>query len=232
MDNRIGITERADPTINLKWKEWVKEGKPAILITKNPKLLLPMLGKQDNVIVHCSITLMGGTTLEPKIPGPIEATFYYHRLCDLLGKDRVVLRVDPIVDGTSLKALKELVSEAEGRVRISFLDLYPHSRKRMEEAGVEVSRKTFHLPILDRYKIWRELGEPEVCAELGIPSIPCVSNIDCEILEVAPSMELQGQRKECLCLANKTELCNWPPRCTYGCLYCYWKDEVKKDEGS
>lgn len=226
----IGVTERADPTINLKWQRWVKDGKPAILITKNPKLLLPMLSLSDNVIVHCTITLMGGSILEPNIPGPLQAVSAYHSICSFLGKERVVLRVDPIVDGTSITALKELVLEAEGRVRISFLDLYPHSRKRMERAGIEVVRKAFHMPFLGRLNIWRELGKPEVCAEPGLPSTPCVSKVDCKILGVKPSTRLRRQRSECHCLANKIELCNWPPKCTYGCLYCYWKDEDSRRE--
>ena len=221
--NLIGVTERADPTVNLKWQSWVKDGKPAILITKNPKLLLPMLSQKDNIVVHCTITLMGSSVVEPKIPGPLESTLYYHKLCDLLGRERVVLRIDPVVDGVTVVALKELVSEAEGRVRISFLDLYPHSRRRLEEAGIKIERSTFHLPLQRRYEIWEELGEPEVCGEPGLLSIPCVSSLDCEILGVVPSTTLRGQRKECQCLANKVELCNWPPKCTYGCLYCYWR---------
>jgi len=222
--NLVGITERADPTVNLRWQQWVKEGKPAILITKNPKLLLPMLLRKDNVIVHCTITLMGGSVLEPKIPGPLESAFYYHRLCDFLGPERVVLRVDPIVDDTSIAALKELVSEAEGRVRISFLDLYLHSRERMKKAGLKVARTTFHISYIERVTVWRQLGKPEVCAEPGLFSAPCVGEVDCKILGVEPSDKLRGQRNTCYCLANKVELCNWPPRCTYGCLYCYWRD--------
>jgi len=226
--NLIGVTERADPTVNLKWQLWVEEGKPAILITKNPKLLLPMLNQKDNVIVHCTITLMGGSLLEPNIPGPLESTSYYHSLCSFLGKERVVLRIDPIVDGTTILALKDLVAEAEGRVRISFLDLYPHSKSRMEKAGLKVARTSFHLSYTERVNVWRQLGKPEVCAEPGLFSSPCVGEIDCEVLGVEPGNKLKGQRSTCYCLANKIELCNWPPKCTYGCLYCYWKDEVSK----
>lgn len=222
--NLIGVTERADPTVNLKWVEWVRRGKPAILITKNPGLLLPKLSESDNIIVHCSVTLMGSSILEPRIPEPEVAVRDYHELCKMLGSKRVVLRIDPIIAPDTLPGLKRLASEAEGRVRISFVDLYPHVRVRLEQAGIEVSRKTFHLPVLERINVWRELGKPEVCAEPGLPSIPCVSKLDCEILGVKPSTQLKGQRKECSCLANKIELCNWPPKCTYGCLYCYWKD--------
>lgn len=222
--NLIGITERADPTVNLKWTKWVKRGKPAILITKNPGLLLSALSKTDNIIVHCTITLMGGSELEPRIPRPEVSVKAYHTLCNLLGSNRVVLRIDPIIAVETLGALKELAFEAEGRVRISFLDLYPHVKVRLEQAGIEVPRKTFHLPVLERIDVWRELGKPEVCAEPGLPSTPCVSSKDCEVLGVKPSKQLKDQRKECSCLANKIELCNWPPKCTYGCLYCYWKD--------
>lgn len=223
--NLIGITERADPTVNLKWTKWVKEGKPAILVTKNPGLLLPMLEESNNVIVHCTITLLGGSVLEPNIPRPEVATAHYHKLCNLLGSKRVVLRVDPIIEVKAVRALKTLISEAEGRVRISFLDLYPHVYRRIENAGLSAGRGTFHLPVLERINAWRDLGKPEVCAEPGLPSTPCVSKVDCEILGVKPSTKLKGQRRECECLANKVELCNWPPKCTYGCLYCYWKDD-------
>ena len=229
--NLIGITEKTDPTVNWKWMPWVREGKPAILITKNPDLLLPMLDEADNVIVHCTITLLGGSTIEPNIPTPEKATAAYHKVCSLLGPERVVLRIDPIVDGMTTEALKLLSSEAEGRVRVSFLDLYPHVKVRLESAGVGIVRETFHLPVLERINTWRELGKPEVCAEPGLPSTPCVSKVDCEILGVKPSIKLKGQRGECKCLANKVELCYWPPKCIYGCLYCYWKNEqtTKRD---
>lgn len=202
MPNLIGITERADPTINLKWQQWVSDSKPAILITKNPKVLLPMLNKSDNIIVHCTITLMGGSILEPNIPGPLDSTYYYHSICRLLGYERVVLRIDPIVDGVTTKSLKMLVAEAEGRVRISFLDLYPHSIARITKSGVEMARKSFHMPYLERLSIWKALGKPEVCAEPGLPSIPCVGRLDCEILGVEPSEKKKGQRLTCSCLAK------------------------------
>jgi len=185
-----------------------------------------MLDKADNVIVHCTITLMGGSILEPNIPKPEKAMADYHKVCSFLGSERVVLRIDPIIEIKGIEALKTLASEAEGRVRVSFLDLYPHVRRRLEKAGISTGERTFHLPVLERINAWRELGKPEVCAEPGLPSTPCVSKVDCEILGVKPSTKLKGQRRECKCLANKVELCHWPPKCTYGCLYCYWKEEV------
>jgi hypothetical protein len=56
---KIGITERGDTVINLDWIPWVKEGKPAILITKNPIRVYDALKpiKNKNVIVHATICL-------------------------------------------------------------------------------------------------------------------------------------------------------------------------------
>jgi len=223
MTDQIGITERADPTVNLKWIDWVKMGRPAILITKDPAQLGLLLPETKNVTVHCTITGLGGTVMEPNIP-PVESSIpAYHALCRELGKDRVVLRIDPIVDEVALLTYKILTQEAEGRVRISFLDLYPHVLTRFKERGVALARSSFHMPLKQRFAIWEYLGKPEVCGEPGMSLAPCVSKLDCEVLGVRPSLWLKGQRKACTCLANKTELCAWPPKCTYGCLYCYWK---------
>lgn len=224
--NQIGITERVDPTINLKWVSWVQAEKPAILITKMPRLLLPLLNGEENIIVHCTITGLGGGLVEPKIDPWTISLEYYHYLCNLLGPERVVLRIDPIVyrDYWKEDVLKLLVKGAEGRVRISFLDLYHHVEERFKDANLSLPQEHFHKPLNERLDIWNKLGQPEICGEPGMPNTPCVSLLDCEILGVKPSSTLKGQRRDCGCLANKTELCPWPPKCTYECLYCYWKD--------
>ena len=226
MVDLIGITERVDPTINLKWVSWVQAGKPAILITKMPRLLLPLLNGEENIIVHCTITTLGGGSVEPKIDPWYTSLEYYHHFCELLGSERVVLRIDPIVyrDYWREDTLKLLIKETEGRARISFLDMYLHVEERFKDANLPLPQSSFHKSLDERLKTWEELGQPEVCGEPGIPSTPCVSLLDCEILGVKPSSTLKGQRSDCGCLANKIELCAWPPKCTYGCLYCYWRD--------
>jgi hypothetical protein len=57
---KIGITERGDASFNLKWKKWIKQGNPAILITKQPEILVNQLVEIDNpnIIIHCTITEM------------------------------------------------------------------------------------------------------------------------------------------------------------------------------
>jgi DNA repair photolyase len=222
MTNQIGITEGADPTVNLKWQEWVNVGKPAILITKRPDLLYPMLTGKENVIIHCTITGMGGSKIEPNIPEYNYELEYYHKFYELFGKDRVVLRIDPIMYPANMKVLKQIISKTIGRVRISFLDLYPHVIKRFKDNGIDIEQLNFHQPLGYRMKIWKQLGKPEICGEPDMPITPCVSIKDCKILHVNPFKVEKHQRFVCHCLANKVELCK-EHNCTYGCLYCYWK---------
>lgn len=230
IDNLIGITEGADPTVNFKWKEWVNDGKPAILITKMPRLLIEHLNGTENVIVHCTITGLGGSDIEPNIDNPKVSIKYYRELCDKLGDDRVVLRVDPIipelqmlmsVDIPYMINIMSLVKKSRGRTRISFMDAYPHVRRRF--LGHYALEQGFHYDLLSRLDIWHLLGNPELCGEPGMPSTPCVSAIDCEILGVEPVLRDKGQRPHCHCLVHKAEICKPPPKCTYGCLYCYWR---------
>jgi len=224
-DDMIGITERADPTVNLNWLPWVESGKPAILITKSPSRLLPMLSAGNNIIIHCTITGLGGTPIEPSIYDPSVEVQAYHDLCRVFGSHRVILRIDPIIPWLiSAAEYVRLASESEGRVRISFLDMYPHARSRFSGAGIDTSaQSSFHALLSVRQDYYNDLGEPEVCAEPGLPSVPCVGVEDCVVLGVSPKDNLRGQRPLCGCLGNKTELCNTLPRCSYGCLYCYWK---------
>lgn len=224
----IGITEGADPTVNLKWRKWVQDDKkPAILITKMPRLLLPMLKGDENVIIHCTITGYGKTEIEPNIDLATTSLKYYHELCKMFGAKRVVLRIDPIIPPFIYSAWQEdIAEEAKGRVRISFMDAYPHVRQRFEKRmmGYLLPEDTqFHYFKGQREAAWYHLGKPEVCGEPDLPCTPCVSALDCEILGIKPSDTLKGQRKTCGCLSNKKELLTPPGTCTYGCLYCYWK---------
>ena len=67
--NLIGITERGDAALDMSWENWVfVQRRPAILISKNPMKLYDEVSKlsdsynfQPNIIVHCTITGLGGT---------------------------------------------------------------------------------------------------------------------------------------------------------------------------
>ena len=216
----IGITEHCDPTVDLQWVKWVNKNRPAIIITKNPVRLISLINSKMNIIIHSTITGLGGTVFEPNIPPYQESLIAYHQISNLIGKNRVVLRIDPIIDNLDIMFYQDLIKESEGRVRISFLDLYPHVLRRFKDNEIKFKRTEFHLPLRDRVLIWELLNKPEICGELDMDVTPCVSELDCKILGVNP-YGYKGQRFACACLGNKRELLTM--KCTYNCLYCYWK---------
>ncbi|HCW08197.1 MAG TPA: hypothetical protein DGG95_12625 [Cytophagales bacterium] len=232
---KIGITERGDPAFDRSWVQWVRDGKPAIIISKHPLVIYDVLRKIDavNVIVHCTITGMGGTVLEPNVPQIKEAIEGYHKLIKNYGSSRVVLRIDPIVptkkgEAIALDVLKmgnilrEMRKQDYMRVRISFLDLYPHVKERLLQAGLGLPDYDFHAPLEVRNRIWEKMGKPEVCGEPDLPSTGCISKIDLELLGIKEETREGKQRPTCACAGNKFELLKSKKHCPSGCLYCYW----------
>lgn len=235
---KIGITESGDPCFDLKWLPWVKLSNPTILITKNPLKLYNLIRciKNANLIVHATITGNGGTIIEPNVPNYKEALEGLYKLVDLLGKERVVLRIDPIIPHKDyfknskmvLDEAKEHLKENMCRVRISIYDNYQHSKDRLSLVGVEFKHNSFNLPLEDRKKIIEYFGDVEVCGEDGIKSTPCLSEKDCQILGVKPGIVTKRQRYNCHCLSNKFELLKRTgSQCEHQCKYCFWKKDFK-----
>ena len=60
MIQMIGITERGDPAFDRGWVNWVKEGKPAVLVSKNFKKIYDEIGTKSNVIYHTTKAVVCG----------------------------------------------------------------------------------------------------------------------------------------------------------------------------
>ena len=229
--NYVGITERGDAALDLRWFPWVKKGNPAILITKDPEKLYDILAstpehKDFNIIIHTTITGYGRTIIEPNVPPYTEALRGYRKLIELYSAKRIVLRVDPIIpiEKGILLAKKVIKERADTRIRISFIDLYPHVMNRLRLNGLKVPFFSTHAPIDLRRKLWKELGKPEVCGEPGLTCTGCVSALDCETFGIIPFDERGKQRQYCACLVNKKELLTARHPCEHKCIYCYWKN--------
>jgi DNA repair photolyase len=225
--SKIGITERGDAAVNLEWIEWVSQGNPAILITKNPKELIGYLDGNENVIIHCTVTGLGGTKLEPNVPSVDESAEAMKTLSELFDKDRIVLRIDPIVPyepylSKHLEAYEKCMQYAS-RLRVSFMDMYPHVIARLQENKLRVPYQTLHAPLQDRLEALAKFPNAEVCGEPGIACKGCVSPEDCFTLKVLPEPAKNKQRQACACIGNKKELLNSKKPCLHGCLYCYWR---------
>jgi len=234
MNNMIGITERGDPVFDFNWLPWVKDGNPAIIVTKNPVALYDILmrikdSQKFNIIVHATITGFGSISpIEPNVPAMWQSLDGYKKLCEYYSENRVVLRIDPVVPtDEGIKTAKFVLEKARKiantRVRVSFIDQYPHVIERLAKFDISLPWTSFHAPYELRKNAWSQLGEPEICGEPDFKCTGCVSEIDCKILNVEPIDVSKGQRQYCACLANKKELLTSRKQCAHNCIYCYWR---------
>lgn len=241
-DQRIGICENTDPCFHLEIFDNLYRGN--IIVTKRltDKMIEKLVENKGKCILHLTCTNLGDK-LEPFVP-TLEQT--YNKFKKLVGDgfpvEQVVLRIDPIIPtergaNTAFEVIRKFfpVSEIK-RVRISFMDNYKHVIERFTEKGWEMPYQTFHAPLNIRLNVLKEFQgmanqygfDLEVCGEPGIPSIPCLSQKDIDILGLTEEIKLEGkkeQRGSCGCPANKFQLYKGKPEhCKNGCLYCYWKD--------
>ena len=224
----IGITERGDAAINHEWMTWVNNKQPAILITKDPSKLFDLINNQMNIIVHCTITGFGESILEPNVPIYMSALDGMYKIINLIGLKRVVLRIDPIIPTikgkeTALKVFN--YKQPNQRVRISFLDMYPHVCKRFENQGIALPWKGLHAPLDMRQQAALLFPEAEICGEPGFKCTGCISVKDCMILDQFVAGFRGFQRPACACLAIKKELLSAKYQCPHKCIYCYWRGQ-------
>jgi hypothetical protein len=234
----IGITERGDAGLNFYWeKEYgLQNCDGVILITKHLSAHFIERAKKYNSIVHATITGWGGTSMEPGVPSFTDSMAQFGEAVRVLGRERVVLRIDPIVptpDGMAramtvydfLTGAPTTPNPKYGtRVRISFMDNYPHVKARFQAAGREPLKYNFHAPLADRMEMANFFPGAEICGEPGMECTGCVSERDLRTLGIEPPESLGGfQREACKCLAVKRELLKHRGQCESRCLYCYWK---------
>lgn len=217
---RFGITERGDAAhhiTQLTRDAALYDG--CIWITKAPHAFVNIT-LPPNVILHCTITGFGSTKIEPGVQPADKTLEAYDRLVDQYGGERVVLRVDPIIPTPrGMDAALAIIARRRGRVRISYLDLYPHVKQRFATASIQLPWTSFHAPNRPR------LPDVEICGEPDLPCTGCISERDFRAIGLpAPDTgSRKGQRAACSCLASKTELLRERKPCIHGCLYCYWR---------
>lgn len=247
---RIGVTERGDAGLDLSWQDGLASvGNRAILITKNLNdrfiyAVSESVRNGANLIIHATCTGCGGTVVEPHVPKPEWTIAQIEKLiASGFGKERIVLRADPIIPGYEryLKSVLDMALSAgllpDIRVRVSVLDMYAHVRKRFADAGITLDVNGFQASdvqfkrIDDILRDYRDNHNVkfESCAEpkLTVPEkAGCVGEKELALmgvpLDAGTGINPQN-RNGCLCLAGKTELLSHKGQCPHKCLYCYWK---------
>ena len=254
---RIGITERGDPSNDWSWVEKVRKTDGAIIITKRitnyvANNIIKLYNEGFPIMLHAGCTGWGGTYMEPYVPlYNIQLESIKHLLAVSFPKDRIVLRIDPIIPTTEgLQRIKNVLDYAIQagilpgmRVRISVLDEYRHVKARFANEGLpeifpgrftagpsEIQALTETLrPYYEQYGIKFECcAENQLVDQIYIHT-GCVGIQDLTTMGLQPDTELTNRqnRSGCKCLAMKYELLNKKAQCANRCKYCYWQQDFK-----
>ena len=254
---KIGISDLGEPCFDISWIDKASSVDGLVLVSKGHSEFFhnKLLELKDKTVWHCTITGLGGTKIEPGVVDPMRSLDEVKKVIDAgFYASNVVVRIDPIV-GEALYSQLSLPSSyqdlIEGiidkaysfgvrRFRYSYLDLYAHARKRLEDNGFTVPKYPLTFEEMQEWAALFGRKEDDLegikfmsCAEKFVPDhhrVGCVSVEDFKLLGLDPSGcsdRLLGQRKTCLCCSNKTELLKMTTPCKHGCLYCFIKDKEK-----
>jgi len=261
---KIGITETYDPCHCINdWIDRSSEFDMVIFITKVlSDDFIQLVTSDPNwkydvkpSIIHITCTGWGGTSLETNVHD-LDTVYNQTKKLIKLGypKDRLVLRVDPIIptkEGLErfYNVLNKFYDLGINRVRISVLDMYYHVVDRLKSMYSDIL-KNYVLPdgnigfraktewfaqidiLIDKIKELMPEYEFECCNEvklLNCERVGCVSKKDLELNGLKYSKDLIPQKKQrqlCLCLAKSQLIPGGMTRgrCPNKCLYCYLKD--------
>ncbi|WP_028862590.1 DUF1848 domain-containing protein [Psychromonas aquimarina] len=226
--------------------------------TRNPEKLIKHLPELDrlNYKYYFQYTITGySKPIEKHLPSPYKAIKTFTELSDLIGKDKVIWRYDPILlsNVTSLNEHKRLfnkiaqmLSGKTEKVVISFADLYQKTERNLNAVTdleyYDILTKTDELKDLSRYmeEVAAKNGmEISTCAEdlnlesIGIKKGKC---IDEKLLKELFNLDFSsvkdpGQREACGCI--KSIDIGQYNTCLHGCSYCYAtfsENMVKKNQ--
>ncbi len=230
-----------------KLKDYPPERVHTIVIwTKNPHALLTnqrlciTLARYRQLYIHLTITGLGGSVLEPRIPPWQDVAGMLSQLVDFTGDARrITWRFDPIIRAEVkgvlfsnidlFSPIIEVVSKVGIPLcRTSWVEPYAKVQRRLSKHGVTLS---LHSPE-ERQEHARELTriveehgmDLQFCAMKDFSRSSC---IDGELLsELHPDglscsrVRARGQRPLCGC-TQSIDIGWYSQKCPHGCLYCY-----------
>ncbi|NOZ56108.1 MAG: DUF1848 domain-containing protein [Calditrichaeota bacterium] len=217
-----------------------------VIWTKDPRNLLrherlrATLARYDQLFLHLTITGLGATELEPRVPPPEDVLALLPELIRLVGHPaRLRIRFDPIVHIRTLEGLEicnlpyfERLAPVAAElglhdVTTSWMTIYPKVVRRLERAGFQpraISRDEWRreadwmLAVAKRYGI-RVHG----CCVEGWPRSRCIDGFLLTQLHPkglqASTRKAKGQRSCCGCTESWD--IGWYKKCPLGCRYCY-----------
>jgi DNA repair photolyase len=207
--------------------------------SKNPTEMMDRFHRLRDYSFYFQYTLTGyGQRLEPNVPSCQEAVSTFCDLSEIIGKDRVIWRYDPIILSEELNTryhterFEEIARQLSGKTErcvISFVDMYKKSKRNMASVPIiEIQAEQMIETAAILSRISSKYGiEITSCAETvdlaqyGIKHGKC---IDDKLIEEISGFALDvkkdpTQRLECSCVAS-VDIGAYNT-CAHECLYCY-----------
>ncbi|MDZ7331048.1 MAG: DUF1848 domain-containing protein [candidate division KSB1 bacterium] len=208
------------------------------------KPLFDAVRKYQQLFVHYTVTGMGGSILEPRVPLPHQALQWLPRLIELTGDPRRIrFRFDPIVNlrlanGAVysnidwFEKFAPLVQQLGiTDVSISWMATYRKVVARLRRVGIVPVEMTLEF-WQEQYQRVREVADRYHLVLHGccVPGMPRSRCIDGELLmalhpnrEPCSLRKAKGQRSDCGCTESFD--IGWYFHCYHGCRYCYANPE-------
>jgi len=204
------------------------------------KPLFETLKKYDQLFFQYTVTGMGGTMLEPRVPLPDEGMSFLPKLVALAGDPRRIrFRFDPIVNlrmpgGTTYcnlpwfeKFAPLIKTSGITNISISWMSEYRKVLSRLKRAGISALEVTPELWQQQYEAIMETAAKYDLimhgCCVAGMPRSRCIDGK--LLMELHPNLEpcsvrkAKGQRSECGCTESWD--IGWYHPCYHGCRYCY-----------
>lgn len=213
-----------------------------IFCTKNP---IPALGVLDEIpwpiLFHVTLTPYK-QNMEPSVVDKKLIIEAIKELSDKLGKDKVIVRYDPILISPEYSVqyhqmmFERMCEQLNGYVEtiiISFLDLKKNTlvnqrKYQYREPSLQEIYELSEAFALSAKKAGMKI---QTCAEqidltaYNIENLPCFSEEIAYLLTGKILKHKRGQRKECECIAT-VDLGAYN-LCAHGCRYCYANYDVQ-----
>lgn len=210
--------------------------------TRNPKPLMPFLTELEDLGIpfYFQYTITGYPRhIEKSVPNPYKAIETFKMLSDLVGKNRVFWRFDPILisdqipNGEHVRLFEKIATNLTGHTKhctISIVDMYKKTMKNVQASGIKLSPNLeAALHITKEIKLIADALNIEIysCAEdfdLSPSGIFPGKCIDDQIINSISDRNVsnrkdRGQREKCGCVQS-IDIGAYNT-CLHGCSYCY-----------